>query len=59
MLTCLKKTIHSSSGLVDSHFIKNYHEHREELTKKGRGKNFIDAVKQLEEYMSNRVVRSR
>lgn len=45
------------SGLVDNDKIKDYAEHREKMLKKGRGAPFNNAVKQMEEYMSNRVVR--
>lgn len=48
--------MHCFSGLVDVDSIKNYKEYRNTYIKKGRGKSFDNAVKHVEEYMSNRQV---
>lgn len=44
------------SALVDLAFIKNYSSYRGQFIKKGRGNTFTNAVKELEDYMSDRVV---
>lgn len=44
------------SGLVDLDKVFLYTAHREKYIAKGRGSDFIDAVKSLENYMSDRTV---
>lgn len=44
------------SGLVDLDKVLFYTTHRAKYIPKGRGPDFVNAVKSLEEYMSDRVV---
>lgn len=44
------------SGLVDLDKVLFYTEHREKYISKGRGPDFVNAVKSLEEFMSDRTV---
>lgn len=46
----------NSSGLVDLDKVVFYTTHREKYVSKGRGSDFVNAVKSLEDYMSNRTV---
>lgn len=45
------------SGLVDLNKVLFYTAHREKYISKGRGPDFVNAVKSLEEFMSDRTVR--
>lgn len=44
------------SGIVDDCKIENYAEKREKYISKGKGNDFKEAVKHMDEYMSNRTV---
>lgn len=44
------------SGFIDQDKILNYSSHRAKLISKGKGSSFIDAVKKMDEYISDPVV---
>lgn len=44
------------SGIIDENKIKNYTNHRNELVTKCNSASFVNAIQQLEEYMSDRLV---
>lgn len=51
-----KITCFDFSGFVGSDKVKDYLTHREEYAKIGRGTGFDDAVKKMDEYISNPLV---
>lgn len=46
------------SGIVKEEKIKKYDEHRDELIGKSKSASFKNAIHQLEQYMSDRVVKN-
>lgn len=45
------------SGIIDEHYIVDYIENREKYIKKGRGRDFKDAVARMDEYIQDPLVR--
>lgn len=45
------------SGFIDEHYIVDYIENREKYIKKGRGRDFKDAVARMDEYIQDPLVR--
>lgn len=45
------------SGLVEADKIVDFRSQREKYASKGRGQSFIEAVKRMDEYLSDRKVR--
>lgn len=44
------------SGFIDQAKILDYRNHRAKLISKGKGSSFLDAVKRIDEYISDPVV---
>lgn len=56
--TCngLKKLVSNFSGFVQRTKINDYTQNREKFVKKGRGEAFREAVKRIDEFISNPIV---
>lgn len=52
----MKKTSYIFSGFVDNDKIESYESNRERFITKGKGLDFKDAVKKMDEFISNPTV---